>query len=336
VAQAEPQLLRHAAKLATAVFITAALAMHFERIRFIWYPLLAVLIVVDDNDANTLKAASGRIFGTVVGGLITFLVHTVLSGPAGVMVSLLLMVPVLRALGWQSSLGTAALVSLMFLMIPSHEALNWDYVFNRALDTAVGCVVAVLVGLLFWPRTGLMDLQGQEHALLVLLQQQLLHHQQWLRGLGPRPEPVAPALISRRLLQMRALVNQERQGPRQKRLRAQRWPLRIVLWDEGLHHWMQWERQLLALPIGSAGSAPLCAALAGLTAALGPQAPPALPPPAPRPAPLPAALPVPIQRWAALARDEALPLLALLALAEEQAPLQRILTSLVRLRGAER
>ncbi|MFY7949821.1 MAG: oligosaccharide flippase family protein, partial [Gemmatimonas sp.] len=55
-------------------------------------------------------------------------VATALSVP---LVSLVLMIPVLQGLGWQSALGTASLISIMFLMIPSHVALNWDYVFNR-------------------------------------------------------------------------------------------------------------------------------------------------------------------------------------------------------------
>jgi uncharacterized membrane protein YccC len=88
-------LVRNSLKLAVAALITAAIAVHFGRIEFLWYPLLAVVIVVDDNDDHTVQAATGQVMGTVLGGLITFLVHTVLSGWAGVLVSLVLMVPAL-------------------------------------------------------------------------------------------------------------------------------------------------------------------------------------------------------------------------------------------------
>jgi uncharacterized membrane protein YccC len=88
-------LVRNSLKLAVAALITAAIAVHFGRIEFLWYPLLAVVIVVDDNDDHTVQAATGRVMGTVLGGLITFLVHTVLSGWAGVLVSLVVMVPAL-------------------------------------------------------------------------------------------------------------------------------------------------------------------------------------------------------------------------------------------------
>ena len=86
--------MRNALKMFTAVFITAAIAAWCERIEFLWYPLMAVVIVVDDNDEHTVKAASARVMGTVVGGLVTFIVHTILAGWIGVLVSILLMIPV--------------------------------------------------------------------------------------------------------------------------------------------------------------------------------------------------------------------------------------------------
>lgn len=60
-------LLRNSLKLFVAALITAAIAVWTERIQFAWYPLMAVVMVVDDNDDHSLKAASGRILGTVAG-----------------------------------------------------------------------------------------------------------------------------------------------------------------------------------------------------------------------------------------------------------------------------
>jgi hypothetical protein len=82
-----------------------------------------VVIVVDDNDDQTLHAAIGPILGTVTGCLLTFLVPSVASGWPGVLLSL---VPLLRLLGWQSAQGTAGLIPIAFLMIPSHVALGWS------------------------------------------------------------------------------------------------------------------------------------------------------------------------------------------------------------------
>ena len=79
-------LVRNSLKMFTGVFITAAIALWSERIEFVWYPLVAVVIVVDDNDDLTVKAATARVMGTVVGGLVTFVVHTILGGWIGVLV----------------------------------------------------------------------------------------------------------------------------------------------------------------------------------------------------------------------------------------------------------
>ena len=86
-------LLRNALKIGIATFLTAAIAIWCERVTYVWYSLMAVVFVVDDNDAQTVQSASARVFGTIAGGLITFLVHTILSGWMGVMVSFLLILP---------------------------------------------------------------------------------------------------------------------------------------------------------------------------------------------------------------------------------------------------
>lgn len=51
------------------VFITAAIGLWFKRIDFVWYPLVAVVVFVYDNDDLTFKAATARVMGTVVCGL---------------------------------------------------------------------------------------------------------------------------------------------------------------------------------------------------------------------------------------------------------------------------
>ncbi|MFZ9619774.1 MAG: FUSC family protein [Prochlorococcaceae cyanobacterium] len=238
------ELLRKSLKLAVAAFLTAAIAVFFQRIEFVWYPLLAVVVVVDDNDEKTVAAARARILGTVTGGLVTFWVHTILSGWIGVLVSILLMVPVLRLLGWQAGLSTAALVSVMFLMIPGHAELNWNYVFNRALDTSVGCAVALAVGLLLWPRNRLQLLQQADAALRRQLNDQLQAYSRWLAGRSPRPQPLDPADFTARLDAMARWIELERTGPHAKPLKQQRWRQRLMLWRSLNSYWLQWERLL--------------------------------------------------------------------------------------------
>ena len=311
-------LLRNSLKLFVAVFITAAIASWTERIQFLWYPLLAVVIVVDDNDDHTVQAATSRIVGTVIGGLITFLVHTILSGWIGVLVSLVLMIPVLERLGWQSALGTAGLTSVMFLMLPSHAALNWDYVFNRGLDTVVGCVVALGVGLLFWPQSSTSELKAADRRLRRSLQTQLQAYGDWLRQRGSRPQPLDPGPLSNDLQRMEQLVALELSGPRHQALRQSGWEKRLRLWQLAHFHWIAWERLMAGLPQEQSLQADLLRhAVEDLQRQLGGE-----PGPTPRRQP---------QRWQQLAQQLRLPLLPLLALAEEERPLHACLGGLNRM-----
>jgi uncharacterized membrane protein YccC len=314
-----PELLRKSIKLAVAAFLTAAAASYFERIAFVWYPLLAVVMVVDDNDEQTIAAARARILGTIAGGLVTFLVHTILSGWIGVLVSMVLIPPVLRILGWQAGLSTGVLVSVMFLMIPSHAELNWFYVFNRAIDTSVGCAIALLVGLLLWPRNRLDLLARTEADLCRQLGAQLQAYRVWLEQQQARPQPLAPAGLTGALQRMETWVALERRGPQRRQLERGRWRQRLLLWRQLQHNWIQWERLL-----GSVAPVPrLAPSLVTLEQLLtGRTAAPSLPPVAG------------LWREVAAAAERPLPLLAV---AEELDPLQASLTSLARLhRGAQR
>lgn len=315
-------LLRQTLRMAIAAFLTAAIAHRFDAVAYVWYPLLAVIIVIDDNADQSFKAATTRILGTILGGLITFLVHTILGGWIGVLVSMLLMVPVLRILGWQNALGTAALVSLMFLMIPSHEELNWQYVWQRSLDTALGCAIAIGVSLLLWPRNGARELLRLEAGLRATLLAQSRAYRRWLEGQSSRPEPLPREPLSQSLLAMEGLLARELRGPHAQDLERQRWSERLRLWDQAHQHWCAWETLLLnlpglqpnAAPPADATQDPLTRSLANVETLL-----------AGAPAPETGTAP---QGWQALAERRQLPLLLLLALDEEQRPLAASLATL--------
>ena len=335
-------LLRNALKIGIATFLTAAIAIWCERISYVWYSLMAVVFVVDDNDAQTIQAASARLLGTIAGGLITFLVHTILSGWMGVMVSFLLILPVLRLAGWQSASGVATLVSLMFLMIPGHAELNWDYVLNRSLDTMLGAVVALAVGLLLWPRNQVARLEAIPLAIRRQMAAQVDAYQRWLVGSGPRPEPLAPAQLTAELVELETLLQQELHGPQGRRLLRQHWPQRQLLWQHLQHHWIQWERLLMLLPhswtgctaagpgADGAGPDPFAASLASLAQALegGPASRRASRSDSPRVDPGRQADPSEADAWRRLAAQLALPQLLMLAIGEELRPLLASLRSL--------
>jgi len=340
-------LLRNALKIGIATFLTAAIAIWCERVTYVWYSLMAVVFVVDDNDAQTIQAASARVFGTIAGGLITFLVHTILSGWMGVMVSFLLILPVLRLAGWQSASGVATLVSLMFLMIPTHAELNWDYVINRSLDTMLGAVVALAVGLLLWPRNQVARLEAIPWAIRRQMAAQVGAYQRWLVGAGTRPEPLAPAQLTAQLVELETLLQQELHGPQGRRLLCQHWPQRQLLWHHLQHHWIQWERLLMLLPHSwtggtdagpgdalagpaLAGPDPLAASLASLAQALegGPASRRTSRSDWPGGDSGRQANPSEADAWRRLAGQLALPQLLMLAIGEEWRPLLASLRSL--------
>jgi len=239
-------LLRQSLRLGLSVLITCAIAQHFQRITYVWYPLLAVTFVVDDQDENTLRAARGRILGTITGGLVTFIVHTILSGWIGILVSLLISIPLLRRLGWSSGLSTAAVITIMFLAIPGYSLLNWGYVVNRSVDTVVGIVVALLTGRLLWPKNRLARMQELHDQLTGILHQRLQLHSAALQGLERKPETIQPEAITKSLLELQRLINVEAgHGPRQAmRLRQRRWPQRMSLWRCQQVRWLLVERLL--------------------------------------------------------------------------------------------
>lgn len=308
-------LLRNSLKMATAIFLTAALAEHFDRIQFVYYSLTGTLFAVDDNDDQTWKAGASRIMGTVVGGLITFWVHTIASGWGGVLLSLLFMIPVLRALGWSSGLGTAATISLMFLMIPSYTELDWDYVFNRTLDTALGCAVGIGTNVLFWPKNNHTELQTIETSLRTRLLNQIQGYRAWMADQKPRPDPLSPAQFSEGLQRMQQLVTMEQTGPAAHQLNRRRWPQRLMLWQQVGLHWVQWERLVAAsdLPTPMGNNHPLSLGIEGMANLLIGQR---------------AGAQATSRDWNELAQPSGRPLLLLLALAEELKPLQANLRNL--------
>lgn len=242
-------LTKQSLRLGISVLITCAIAQHFDRIDFVWYPLLAVIFVVDDQDENTLKAARGRILGTISGGFVVFLVHTLLSGWIGILVSLMITVPLLRRLGWTSGLSTAVVITVMFLGIHDYTLLNWNYIFNRSIDTLVGICVALVISRLLWPKDRLKRMEELHQQLMNFISERMHQHSHALQGLTPTPAPLNPALLTKSILEMQRLMNVEKQLGTQHRdqLSHLRWKQRLSLWRSIQSNWILIERVLDSL-----------------------------------------------------------------------------------------
>ena len=251
IATIDSNLIKQSLRLGISIFITCAIAQHFDRISFVFYPLLAVILVVDDQDENTLDAAKGRILGTVTGGFVVFLVHTMLSGWIGIFVSLLITVPLLRLLGWGSGLSTAVVITVIFLGVHGYTKLNWYYILNRSIDTLVGIVVAIAIGRLLWPKNRLTRMEELHQRLLNSLNTRIQQHSQSLQGFTSSPPPLQPGLITKDLLEIQRLINIEEQlGSKHiKKLAQLRWRQRMSLWRSLHAQWILIERLLDALAV---------------------------------------------------------------------------------------
>ena len=237
-------LLRQSLRLSAVMFATAAIALWTDRTVYLWYSLNAALIVVDDDDELTLPAARARMLGTVLGAVITFVVHTIASGWMGVMLTCLLCLPLLRWLGWQGGLSTAMTIAVMFLMIPRPTLLNWEFVLNRSLDALIGIAVALVVSYLFWPRNRLAELERLD----LTLDRQI---RMLGRDLADRKAQGSEAIdLTAGYLRLARLVEVALRSQQAELVRRRRWRQRLLLWETLLHHALELERHQVLVDSG--------------------------------------------------------------------------------------
>ena len=252
-----PSSLRAAIKITLAAAMAGAWAMTFRQVEFAWYPLLAVVMCMDETDTRVVAASRARVLGTIAAGVVSFLVHTMLDGWIGLTVALLIVVPLLRLLQWQSGLGTALVVASMLFLVARYAQLDWLYVFNRTGDTLVGVVAALVVNFLLWPINRLGEMRSLEGQLRRLIASRLEAVRQQLKG-SPQcsvPEP-QPIVGSRLCQQLRQLVNDELRSNPDGTGRRRHWRQRSLLWERINHHSLQLQRLALMLPQGSLASEP--------------------------------------------------------------------------------
>jgi uncharacterized membrane protein YccC len=250
-----PVVLRTTLKYGLAAALAGTLAMNRQDEQFVWYTLVAVVMCMDETDTRVLAASRIRVLGTVSGGVVGGLVHMVLSGWIGLTVSLLLVVPLLRWLGWQSSRGLAMLVCSMLFLVERYTQMDWAYVGARILDTLIGIGAVLVVSFLFWPVNRLAEIRTIDAQLRLAIGPRLEGIRQTLK------QPVSAALVpsvplegSRLILRLQQLVADELRSTPAGRAHRQHWRQRQLLWERVHHHSLQVERLAALLPSGSFAS----------------------------------------------------------------------------------
>ena len=247
-AELNQQALKNAIKYFVAAAIAGSIALATDQVIFIWYPLLAVVMCMDETETRVIAASRGRMLGTVAAGVVGFVVHTVLQVLVALTVSLLILVPILRWCRWQAGLATGVVLLSMLFLVAEYSSLDWLYILNRTIDTLIGVLVAILVSNLLWPINRLAEIYSLDLKLRQLLSKRLLNIQQLLFGTASAPEAQLPLEGSRLIGQLSQLVNDELRSRPHGAATRNHWRQRCILWERVNHHSMQLLRLISWLP----------------------------------------------------------------------------------------
>lgn len=142
--------LRSAAALAVAVFVATQLGVQHS-----FWVVLGVLSVLRSTALNTGQSAVRGLLGTVVGFVAG---GAILLGIGTNTVVLWVLLPfALLAAGFAPAaisflVGQAAFTLVVVMLLNIIHPAGWQVGLIRVEDVAIGCLVSLAVGLVFWPR----------------------------------------------------------------------------------------------------------------------------------------------------------------------------------------
>jgi uncharacterized membrane protein YccC len=142
--------LRSAAALAVAVFVATQLGVQHS-----FWVVLGVLSVLRSTALNTGQSAVRGLLGTVVGFVVG---GGILLGIGTNTVVLWVLLPfALLAAGFAPAaisflVGQAAFTLVVVMLLNIIHPAGWQVGLIRVEDVAIGCLVSLAVGLVFWPR----------------------------------------------------------------------------------------------------------------------------------------------------------------------------------------
>jgi uncharacterized membrane protein YccC len=142
--------LRSAAALAVAVLVATQLGVQHS-----FWVVLGVLSVLRSTALNTGQSAVRGLLGTVVGFVVG---GAILLGIGTNTVVLWVLLPfALLAAGFAPAaisflVGQAAFTLVVVMLLNIIHPAGWQVGLIRVEDVAIGCLVSLAVGLVFWPR----------------------------------------------------------------------------------------------------------------------------------------------------------------------------------------
>ncbi len=167
---------KQGARTAVAGLSTYLLAQYFELPQGYWSVITAIMIVQETMGA-TLQAARDRLIGTIAGAVIGFLLAAVT--PSGILGST---IGLTISIGWLAvfatrypSLRIAPLTAaIMFVATPSHADAIVSAA-HRVEEILLGCVVAIAVQLLVFPKRARTLLRAEVARVLALTADVITH-----------------------------------------------------------------------------------------------------------------------------------------------------------------
>jgi uncharacterized membrane protein YccC len=146
-----PQVLRHALRMAVAVPISLLIATWLSMPMPYWVPFAVVTILKPDY-GSLLRRGVGRVVGTLLGASLAAALITVLHPSETLTVALAAVAAWAAYTTWRANfaLGIGFVTALILIVLSTSLHDSTGTAFDRALDVAVGGGIALLSYLL-WP-----------------------------------------------------------------------------------------------------------------------------------------------------------------------------------------
>ncbi|MEI6701348.1 MAG: FUSC family protein, partial [Actinomycetota bacterium] len=188
-----PQVLRHAVRLAVAVPISLLIATWLNMPRPYWVPFAVVTILKPDY-GSLLRRGIGRVVGTLLGAVLAAVLVTSLHPTEAVTVVFVALAAWAAYTSWSANfaVGIGFVTALILIALSTSLRDSAGTAFDRVLDVAVGGGIALLAYLL-WPpppRSGV-DLT------LATLFDELARYVEGVGGLVTSAQPPAATLAER-------------------------------------------------------------------------------------------------------------------------------------------
>jgi uncharacterized membrane protein YccC len=179
----------NSARAAVALAIAVAVA-DLTSVQHGFWVVLGTLSVLRTNAASTgstaLRALGGTLIGFVIGALLIIVIGTG-SGALWAALPIAVFVAAYSPGTAPFAVGQAAFTVTIAILFNLLVPVGWSVGVVRIEDVAIGCLVSVVVGLLFWPR-GVASVVGDDIADAYQSGATYLTQAiEWVSGLRPQP-----------------------------------------------------------------------------------------------------------------------------------------------------